>query len=1484
MGTDDAQRDQYQPEYRHELRQRRYSDKPPVQEGEAGNGASGQRDSEGAESVGDQSREADFFALSMPRRIEGRTKKERWSHWIRRQAKNTAVSAFPPLTWAPRYKRGNLLRDAIGGLVVGTMMIPLGLGYATLAKIPIQIGLYSAAIYAAVYGVFGNVAALGMGPVAEITLILTGANLPSGEEGRAQAVQLISLQVGILTLILSFIKGGVIIRHSFAKAVGDAYAAAAAIIIILVQLVDAFNLKNTKKTVLIHEILREIFTGLAETNINSLYSFLLFAAFTAYLISMKNIERVPSWIPHQMFVLIVGILITWLARLDERIELSITKDIPTTIPSPKIPDTQQFLDVLVSSVVITLVSFLQMYSIAIRVTDQHIGANQEMFANGMCALCAGVLGGMPGSSSFSVSGVCKDIGVRTPLRSILSAVVVLACFLGLVRLGVFYYLPKITLAAIIVSAVYGLVNFSHALWLFRVFKVDFCVWVVVFLLTIFLGVQYGVLSGIGLSIVIVLFRVGRVKSYAMAFNVLDQAWDDANVDDELLVHRDVHVWCFDSPLYFINVSYVSPKLRASIKRANRPISVVVIDCSRMRDIDASSVESLTIQLRNLESELDVVILLAAMFPKVTAALKRDPRDPWKGETFSTVEQAVQRADEIVAHNEHLLAPHRPVPASLYRPRGGTVTNETVSLLAVVSHADRSPKQKLKLDIEGTPLVEVLQTTIVDASHSIVRLEPGDNFREVLLHLRRWHTGDAMQGRIAATIAHIFEHYAQDHWHSDNTVDQHQASTSMKAVVKSGSGGHRVLVVRWGGAITDLGMDQAEACGKALANRFGLDPREEEEPINRVLRVRVTCGEEDRVVITATAFTRAFTQATRAVLPDDFDVDTAIGEPCDAAKAFAEKNMTKLSSALHARTPQETLLAKHVGGVREITEILGGHGKRPVDGLLTVAQLVCQLIVSIRTAARGCPPECPLLLSHGETAENFAHRYALVIAQLVKFNNHNDADESGDEESVNLSRRSSGSQLRGAERPAMSVSTELRRCGPADAETSSRPRTEISSNNDAPEGAGVSRSEELHETHVAHDGGTLSVANLTERLDYDRRRDQDEIALGQAPGRSTSNFAESTYIKDAFIKDVVDFLYSLTDQHVFDIAKITTLYDHATYDALRNAKKLQDSCGFNMRRLVALLQPLFVAVSAGRFGVTPSEKLVASSLSCVALLRRVKASVVQHIGNFLEQKHQHSESVGRNAPFGSPTEDVGANQHPQLPPLGCFWNPDSLSSTMPPRDMAVDLFFTPTVMVTALRLCLALSDKMRRKGGAHAAAVLRREQTGWHYMSYVVLSVTHDPSMAREPAAGSAREGARPPASSVPPPSSTPPNAAATAPVENESDTYRAGNSSTARNDTVPLERSSPRRRNEAEHALYHEFLLDVYLSAGAAFRTEAATNLIQQQQDGHDGINTPGDTQMRKAAEYLAKVSPLLRVWRLSVADFCDIVDEVETVVSEWLS
>jgi hypothetical protein len=73
---------------------------------------------------------------------------------------------------------------------------------------------------------------------------------------------------------------------------------------------------------------------------------------------------------------------------------------------------------------------------------------------------------------------------------------------------------------------------------------------------------------------------------------------------------------------------------------------------------------------------------------------------------------------------------------------------------------------------------------------------------------------------------------------------------------------------------------------------------------------------------------------------------------------------------------------------------------------------------------------------------------------------------------------------------------------------------------------------------------------------------------------------------------------------------------------------------------------------------------------------------------------------------------------------------------------------------------------------------------------------------------------------------------------------------------VPLERgSSTDRRNEAKDALYHEFLLDVYLSAGAAFRTEAATNLIQQQQDGHDGINTPGDTQMRKAAEYLAKVS-----------------------------
>jgi SulP family sulfate permease len=521
---------------------------------------------------------------------------------VKRLAVHTAYTLLPPLSWIPNYRLAYLPRDIIGGLLMGVMCIPMCLGYAALVGIPLQMGLYSASIYSGVYFFFGNVGALSMGPVAELTfMLMSEKNLPSDPTDRAKTVQLIAFQCGIFSLALCLFKGGEIVRNSFARAIGDANSAAAGIVLIFVQLSDAFNFKS-KKTALLHESIENLINGFKIATLYNLYAFLVFGVLFAYLMVMKKIPKMPSWVPHQLFVVVVAIIVSWLARLDQHIHLNIVKDVPSTFPDAGIPAMNHFSDVLVTSIVITLVAFLQMYSIATRVSTQ-VNANPELFATGCCALAAGFLGGMPGSASWSRAAVMEDVKVKSTLSSLITALFVFISAVGLTRVGTFYYLPKGALAAVIVAAATKLVDFTHAVWLFKHFKVDFLVWFTTFILTMFLGVQYGVLSGIGLSIVIVLFRVGMPKTYTLAYDPLNRAWVDARGDDELLVHREVHVWCYDSPLYFVNVHYVSETLQHSMEKENRRIQVIVIDCTRIRDIDASSVERLRVAVEQLPNSL-----------------------------------------------------------------------------------------------------------------------------------------------------------------------------------------------------------------------------------------------------------------------------------------------------------------------------------------------------------------------------------------------------------------------------------------------------------------------------------------------------------------------------------------------------------------------------------------------------------------------------------------------------------------------------------------------------------------------------------------------------------------------------------------------------------------------------------------------------------------------------------------------------------------
>jgi SulP family sulfate permease len=1346
------------------------------------------RQSQHGGSVAASQRGADAVSVAVSRKATKAVKLP-LSERIQHGAKQLLFLALPPLTWIPQYAKADLPRDVIGGVIMGVMFIPMGLGYAALVGIPLQVGLYSAAIYSLVYGIFGNVGALSMGPVAEISLLLLSeSSLPDEPSERAKVVALISFQVGFLALGFCIFKGGVVIRNSFARAVGNAYATAAGIIIIVVQLKDAVNVKG-KSTVLLHQGIENIIRGLIDTNLlHAFYCFLCFSVLLGYLTAVKHLP-VPSWVPHQLIVVIVAILVTYLAQFNERFNLAIVKGVPSDFPEAGAPKFIQFSDVIVTSVVITLVSFLQMYSIATRVSN-NVRANQELFACGLCAFLTGFLGGMPGSSSFSRCLVLEDVKAKTPLNSIVAAIVVFASAAGLTRLGVFYYLPKVALAAIIVSAAVKLVNFDHALWLFKLFKVDFLVWFTVFCLTLFLGVAYGILGGIGLSIIIVLFRVGIPKSYPLAYDPTTQSWIDASTDDELLVHRGVHVWCFDSPLYFVNVSYLTPQLQNSMDRAGRPISVVVIDCTRIRDIDASSVEQATVQLRNTAKRRDVEIVLAGMTEKVSAALKRCPGVPFNGYTCSTVAAAVRYADLVIMNKENLLAPHRTVPAALYTTgrSASYLGSQSVGVIASISHADRSPKQKLKLNINGTPLHTLLAVPRGEKSRTLTLDAQSNETRGLIATLASWPHGSAVERRIARTLSRLFQEQLRGSGAGD--------MQSFRAIIKSAKDTN-VLVVKWGGSITSLGMQQAEGAGRELGSRLGLAGGEFE----RDVEITVDTNGEDRVLQTAVSFAQAFAEEAGAEVPGNFHVVPELNQASDASKKFDDQCLETVSHALHARTQRDTLLALHVPGVRPLVDVLGSHNARPIEALVHVAHMTATLVAAVRKANRRSPSDnrrAPLIFHNSECASDLARRYALVLAQYIQVEvQGEETDSEGDDDPV-----------------------------------------------------------------------TANVPRLA-------------FMIGSA--------------------------------HSFDVTKITAFYDNATYDVIHNARALERYADFDVRALVALLQPLFVAVSSGRFGVTASSKLVASALAGVPLLRRLNDTMLRQVERWklkckLEEQRERDDSsatqanasastpggpetsgvatappILEHAPFGT-GDEATAPRNPStlsqrgVDPTGAFENASTVDSRTFGEDRAaalpIHMYFVPTALVSALRNSMAFSTIMRQAMNPHAVSVLSREETGWHYMTYIVLTITHCPDV------GAPENGQSGP-------------------------TLQGGEAPVSPGDSL------------------RDFCIDVYMSSGAAFRSEAAQRLLEdrlhatgtqshdapagepvtsatwaapmdhadpsaatdgERPEGHEDHATHDDAHDRskKAAHYLTKVAPMLRVWRLTARDFSSVVSEMDEIAERW--
>ncbi|WOD44884.1 SulP family inorganic anion transporter [Hwangdonia lutea] len=487
------------------------------------------------------------------------------------------------------YNGKTFIQDLIGGLTVGVMLIPQGMAYAYLAEIPPVYGLYASIVPLIVYMLMGTSIYAAIGPAALTSLLafsgLNHAGITDPDEF-LNGIIVIALLSGLIQFLMGVFQLGKIVNF-ISKPVLKGFIFGAALTIFLSQIKSATGIQIDA-----HGSLETLVALASNVSSFNFYTVLISVLSIAYLFYMK---RFSKKIPNQLIVMLVTLLIIYFFKTDHY-GVSILGTIPEGLPNFAVPyfDWELVQLLLPASATIALISFIEVYAIGVSLEDKKdqgkLSPNQELIALGLSKFIGSFFLAYPTSSSFSRSAVNKQVGTKTNVSTLITVSLVVITLLFLTPF--FYFLPKAALAAIIIVAIIGLMDFKYYKALWMIDRRDFLMFAVTALVTFLIGVQEGITAGVVLSIMSLVYaisfphtaEVGLVKGSLDTFRNVDR-YLEIDVDDEILIFR------FDAALTFVNVSHFIKRLKI-YEAQKKNLKVVIIDAASIDSIDTTSLEAL----------------------------------------------------------------------------------------------------------------------------------------------------------------------------------------------------------------------------------------------------------------------------------------------------------------------------------------------------------------------------------------------------------------------------------------------------------------------------------------------------------------------------------------------------------------------------------------------------------------------------------------------------------------------------------------------------------------------------------------------------------------------------------------------------------------------------------------------------------------------------------------------------------------------------
>lgn len=518
---------------------------------------------------------------------------------------------IPALAWIKNYNRGQFSQDATAALIVTMLLIPQSLAYAMLAGVPPEVGLYSSILPLVLYALFGTSTSLSVGPVAVASLMTATSLATIAEQGTASYLTgaiTLALLSGTMLVVMGVMKLGMI-TNLLSHSVISGFISASGIIIALSQLKHIFGIEAHGDNV-VTQLLSMVgnigqFKPMTFVIGFSVVAFLLLARRYAkpFFIMLNVPEKSAAALAKTAPILGVlsSLALVYAFNLQSH-GVAITGHIPAGLPSLSfaLPPLELIRDLALPALVISIIGYVESISVGKTLgakRREKVQPNQELIGLGAANIASGVSGGFPVTGGFSRSVVNFDAGAVTQLAGIMTAIGIMVASLLLTPM--LYFLPKATLAATIIVAVTTLIDFSILKKTWRFSRSDFYAVFATIVITLLLGVEVGVASGVGLSIALHLYRTS--KPHVAEVGLIKDTEHFRNVK-RYQVQTSPNLLCLrpDESLFFANATFLEEHILETINQ--RPeIAHVVIQCSAVNEIDFSALEMLETLNSQLES-------------------------------------------------------------------------------------------------------------------------------------------------------------------------------------------------------------------------------------------------------------------------------------------------------------------------------------------------------------------------------------------------------------------------------------------------------------------------------------------------------------------------------------------------------------------------------------------------------------------------------------------------------------------------------------------------------------------------------------------------------------------------------------------------------------------------------------------------------------------------------------------------------------------